>query len=163
MHLARRDAALPTRIPLDPRPTDLVMTRTSAQNHVRIVSLLTLIGGILGLIPSLLMLLVALGVTTVGGFGGDPMAAMFAGGILSIIAILLVMVGLPAVIAGFGLLARKPWARGLTLVIAIINLFGFPIGTALGAYQLWVLGINEETVDAYRHPEAAGGMRDFAA
>ena len=136
------------------------MTPASAQNHVRIVSLLTLIGGIIGLLPGLVTLLIAAGFISFGTFGSNPGEMWLAGSIMGIVSIFLFMIGLPAVIAGFGLLARKPWARVLTLVIAVFNLFGFPIGTMLGAYQLWVLAMNEDTVAAYRHPEAAG-VRDY--
>jgi predicted nucleic acid-binding Zn ribbon protein len=42
-------------------------------------------------------------------------------------------------IAGWGLLQRDPWARVLLLVLAFISLIHPPLGTALGAYTLWVL------------------------
>jgi hypothetical protein len=129
------------------------MTSSSAHNHVRVVSLLTLVGGILGLIPSALALLAAIGIGLGGAFSGEPWGFLLAGGIIGFIALFLLVTGLPAVIAGFGLLARKPWARVLTIVIAVLNLFGFPIFTMLGAYQLWVLAMNEETIAAYQHPE----------
>ena len=45
----------------------------------------------------------------------------------------------PGIIAGWGLLARKPWGRVLGIVVAIIDLFNIPIGTAFGIYGLWVL------------------------
>lgn len=138
------------------------MTSASAQNHVRIVSLLTLVAGILGMIPTVVMLLVALGLSIGGPFSGNPLAMIGAGGVVAIVAICMLMLGLPALIAGFGLLARKPWARPLTLVIAIFNLFAFPIGTALAIYQFWVLAVNEETVAAYRGGHAAAGIRDYA-
>jgi hypothetical protein len=42
-------------------------------------------------------------------------------------------------IAGWGLLERQPWARTLTIVLAVIALFHPVLGTALGIYTLWVL------------------------
>jgi len=48
------------------------------------------------------------------------------------------------IIAGFGLLKYKSWARILAIILGIINLFGFPIGTALGIYTLWAM-FNQET------------------
>jgi hypothetical protein len=137
------------------------MTSASAQNHIRVVSLLTLMGGVLGMLPGLLLLFVAGGLLSFGGFSSSPAETMFAGGIVGIVALFLFMIGLPAVIAGFGLLARKPWARTLTLIIAVFNLFGFPIGTMLGAYQLWVLAMNDETVAAFRNPPVPA-TRDYA-
>lgn len=137
------------------------MTSASAQNHIRIASLLTLAGGVLGLIPSLVMLLVAGGLMSFGPFGENPGELLLAGGIVGFVALCFLVIGLPAVIAGFGLLARKSWARPLTLVIAVFNLFAFPLGTMLGIYQFWVLAMNEETVAAYKHG-ADVPARDYA-
>ena len=44
-----------------------------------------------------------------------------------------------ALLAGFGLLNRRPWGRVLAIVAAILALLKFPFGTALGIYTLWVL------------------------
>jgi hypothetical protein len=55
-----------------------------------------------------------------------------------IILISLVGCGLQ-IICGWGLLARKAWARILTIVVSVISLIGFPIGTALGIYGLWAM------------------------
>ena len=43
-----------------------------------------------------------------------------------------------ALILGFALLERQPWARTLSLFLAILALLNVPIGTALGIYTLWV-------------------------
>ena len=53
----------------------------------------------------------------------------------------------PGILAGFGLLARRPWGRILGIVVAILNLFNIPIGTAFGIYALWVL--TEAEAEAY--------------
>lgn len=137
------------------------MTSASAQNHVRVVSLLTLVSGILALIPGLIMLLVAGGLVTFGPFNENAGELFLAGGIVGFMALFIVLLGLPAVIAGFGLLARKPWARSVTLVLGALNLLAFPLGTVLGIYQLWVLAMNDETVAAYRHG-AEARERDYA-
>jgi uncharacterized membrane protein (DUF2068 family) len=42
-------------------------------------------------------------------------------------------------IAGWGLIARRPWARMLAIVLGCICLIHIPFGTALGIYTLWVL------------------------
>jgi hypothetical protein len=42
-------------------------------------------------------------------------------------------------IAGGGLMAHRPWARMLAIVLGCISLIHFPLGTALGIYTLWVL------------------------
>ena len=47
------------------------------------------------------------------------------------------------ILAGYGLLNYKSWARILTIILAILNLILFPIGTILGIYSLWVM-FNDE-------------------
>lgn len=49
------------------------------------------------------------------------------------------MIGIPSLIAGIGLLKQKSWARTLAIIVAIVALAGFPLGTAAGIYTLWVL------------------------
>ena len=46
---------------------------------------------------------------------------------------------LPAVIIGYGLYRMRPWSRLAGIVLSIISLLSFPIGTILGIYGLWVL------------------------
>ena len=48
------------------------------------------------------------------------------------------------VLAGYGSLKYKSWARILVIILAILNLIVFPIGTAIGIYTLWVM-FNDET------------------
>ncbi len=62
-----------------------------------------------------------------------------------LISALLLVVSLPGFIAGYGLIKFKPWSRMLAMIIAVFNLFSFPVGTALGVYALWVL-LNPETI-----------------
>ena len=60
----------------------------------------------------------------------------------------------PGVIAGYGLLKRKSWARVLAIVIGILNLVNFPIGTAIGVYTIFVL-MQEEATDFFAAYKAA--------
>jgi len=48
-------------------------------------------------------------------------------------------VGTLSLIAGWGLLARKDWARITALVLGVVMLPVFPIGTILGAVSIWCL------------------------
>lgn len=54
---------------------------------------------------------------------------------------------IPGIIAGWGLLTRKPWSRVIGIVVAILHLFNIPIGTGFGIYSLWVL--SEPAAEAY--------------
>ena len=51
--------------------------------------------------------------------------------------------------SGAGRLAKKPWARWLALVVGGLGLVNFPIGTAVGAYSLWLL-LPESAADYFK-------------
>jgi len=53
-------------------------------------------------------------------------------------AILLVRVSLAAC-AGFGLLERAQWGRGVAIAAAIVNMYKFPFGMAMGIWTLVML------------------------
>jgi len=53
-------------------------------------------------------------------------------------AIVIIFLALPALVAGIGLLAKRKWAMILALIIGCLNIFSFPLGTALGIYTIWV-------------------------
>jgi hypothetical protein len=55
-----------------------------------------------------------------------------------------VVLAVPGLVTGFGLLAMKPWARILGIVVSALNLIHIPFGTIFGVYGLWVL-LNKET------------------
>ena len=51
----------------------------------------------------------------------------------------MLILSLPGVVAGIGLLQYRPWARILTIVLSALNLMNIPLGTILGIYGLWVM------------------------
>ena len=55
------------------------------------------------------------------------------------------IISIPGIIGGIGLLKRREWARILVLIISALQLINIPIGTAIGAYSIWVL-VQTETV-----------------
>ena len=59
--------------------------------------------------------------------------------ILSTMGMLALALAVIGFIAGFGLMERRPWARTLAIVVAIIALLNPVLGTILGIYTLWVL------------------------
>ena len=65
------------------------------------------------------------------------------------VAILIVLAILVAnVVAGWGLLALKDWARWLVIVMAVLSLANVPLGTVTGALQLWYL-LTPEAKEAF--------------
>ena len=69
-----------------------------------------------------------------------PFTPMWMGGLWPVIAVATVFAAALALIAGYGLLNRRPWGRIVAIIVAILALINFPFGTALGIYTLWVLG-----------------------
>ena len=128
-----------------------MLTSAAAHQHIRIAALVTLVSGILALVPVILLVLVSAGIMAAGAVdtGDGAFPGFFVGGILGLVALGFAITAIPSIAAGFGLMARRPWARVLTIVLGVINLFFFPIGTLIGAYQLWVLAVNQDTRAAY--------------
>lgn len=77
--------------------------------------------------------------TTIGVVTGDEQATVILGMVGTFVGALLVLLGLPGIIAGIGLLVHKAWARYLAIVLAVLNLLNAPVGTVIGIYALWVL------------------------
>lgn len=113
----------------------LMPTQSRIAGHVRLLGILWLAISAVRLIP---------GVVLLAFFSGDfgfmpPHVSDFVRGLLQIIGVLVLVEGALGLVAGWGLLERRPWARMLTLILGCINLIKLPFGTALGIYTLWVL------------------------
>jgi hypothetical protein len=52
---------------------------------------------------------------------------------------------IPSLVAAYGLLQRRSWARVWVLVAGILNLPSFPFGTGVGIYAIWFF-VQEENV-----------------
>jgi len=50
--------------------------------------------------------------------------------------ILLLIVGLLPLLAGYAFRKRRPWAKPLGLTLAAVSLINIPVGTALGIYSI---------------------------
>ena len=62
-----------------------------------------------------------------------------------VIGAFLIIISVPGIIGGIGLLHRREWARILVLIISALQLINIPIGTLIGGYSIWVL-VQPETV-----------------
>ena len=111
------------------------------ETHVKVAGWLWVVVGALSLLGALCA------VASIGGGGlisGDQDAIIATSITATFVGGFLVLSGAVNLIAGIGLLKFKSWARILALILAILNLLAFPIGTALGVYTLWVL-LSKET------------------
>lgn len=115
--------------------------------HVKVLGVLNIVLSALGILIGVLLLLVFGGIAGLIGLtdhgDGRLIALPIVGGIGALIFILVMIVSIPGIVAGIGLLKLRPWARILGIVISALNILNFPFGTALGVYGLWVLLANE--------------------
>ncbi|MGA2134054.1 MAG: hypothetical protein ABSH50_17310 [Bryobacteraceae bacterium] len=113
------------------------------ESHVKTLGILHIVFGGLGIFLAVGLLALFGGIAGLVGAdhfsdGGAPPSVLL-GGIGALIFFVLLVLSLPAVIAGIGLLQFAPWARILTIVLSVLDLIHVPFGTALGVYGLWVL------------------------
>lgn len=107
------------------------LARGSAEGHLRLAGILWIAISALRLLPAVFLLAMVGNMRThippmvLGWF---PLIGLF----------FLAAAGL-GFAAGWGLLERRPWARTLAIVLAVLALLDLPFGTALGIYTLWVL------------------------
>ncbi len=112
------------------------MNQQQLEQHVPILGWIHIVSNIIFLLIGffVFLLLAAIGVAA-----GDPEAAPILLVVGTFVAGIFVVLGLPGIVAGWGLLRRKAWSRILALVVGILGLINFPFGTAIGIYTLWVL------------------------
>ena len=116
------------------------------EKHITLVAALNIGFGFLGIFIAFIVFTVVVG----GGIlSGDPEAMTITSIVGTAVGGFFFLTSVPEIIGGFGLLKRKPWARILILIIAVVDLIYIPIGTAIGIYELWVL-LNEEAVKYFQ-------------
>ena len=111
------------------------------QKHVTIVAVLRIVYSSLFLLAAFILFFLMAGI---GVLSGEGEAFMILGAIGTGLAAFFIILSLPGLIGGIGLLSFRPWARILVLVLAFLDLLNIPFGTALGVYSIWVL-LNAET------------------
>jgi hypothetical protein len=118
------------------------------EQHIKVLSVLFVILGILGIVVAVAFMLLGAGTAATILAQDDSneakVGAAWAGGCITFIAALFGIMAIPSIIAGWGLSQRKAWARILTIILAILSLPQFPVGTAIGVYALVIL-FNDES------------------
>ena len=115
--------------------------------HIKILGWIHVIFGVLGIAAGLVVFTILGGIAGLVGISGDsdgrvaaPILVLIGGFVLMI----LIVLSVPGLIGGVGLLYFKPWARILMIVLSALHILNIPIGTILGVYGLWAL-VNPET------------------
>jgi predicted nucleic acid-binding Zn ribbon protein len=73
----------------------------------------------------------------------------FAGWLSAVVGLTTIALAAGVAAAGAGLLQYKSWARVVSIIMAILLLFKFPVGTAIAVYAFWVL-FSQEGQEYYR-------------
>lgn len=113
------------------------------EGQIDLVGWLWIIAGLINLFILFVAFLIFIGVSFIPELGET---ARF---ILRILAwgswVLAALFSLPQIVAGVGILKRQEWARLLGIVLSVLALLRFPLGTALGLFSLYVLTNRETT------------------
>jgi hypothetical protein len=120
------------------------------QLHVPVLGWLLIVGHAMFLLIGVFVFLL---LTGIGVASGEREAMTILTIVGAAVGLLLIVLGIPGLAAGAGLLARKSWARILAVVVAILGLANFPIGTLIGLYALWVL--MQDAATEYFAPQAS--------
>jgi len=115
------------------------------EQHITVVGAPHIGLGVLMLLASAVVFAAVVG----GGLiSGDPEAIRITAIVGTTISGFLALTSVPGIVGGIGLLKRLSWARILVLILAVLDLFMVPIGTALGIYSIWVL-MQDETAEMF--------------
>ena len=120
------------------------------KGHLTVVAALSIGFGALGVFIALIVFVAVVGA---GVLSGDPEAMSITAIVGTSVAGFLILISVPDIIAGIGLLKRKSWARILALILACLDLILIPIGTIIGAYCIWVL-VHDDTVKLFESAES---------
>lgn len=129
-------------------PPPMLVYLPRVQRHLQTLGILWCVLGVYRVVTGLIGIIFLRAFTT-HNFGDDAwmfggrfhghFPPMWFGGLWPLIAVATVFTAALALVAGYGLLNRRPWGRTMAIIAAILALLKFPIGTALGIYTLWVL------------------------
>ena len=104
--------------------------------HLTLVAILHIVYHSLALLVGLVIFAL---LSTIGCLTGDPQAMQILAIVGRFLAVFFIVLSVPGIIGGIGLLQRKEWGRIMTIVVGALSLMDVPMGTALGVYTFWAL------------------------
>ena len=114
------------------------------ERHVRLLGILSSLGGKLAMLVGLSMLLLSAGaLAELWGGASVEFAAGATAAVFAVIGIFALLWGGAHVWAAVLFDRRQPFGRVLTLALALVNLVALPFGTAFGIYACWTLLRND--------------------
>jgi hypothetical protein len=122
------------------------MEDSKMKKHVTVVAAIQIGFAVLGLIGALAIFFA---LNFARGFTeGDDTGQMILGFLAVSLPLLIGFLSTLGLVGGIGLLAYKPWARYLVIVVSALGCLNIPIGTLRGVYTLWVL-LQDETIKLF--------------
>lgn len=115
--------------------------------HVKVIAVLCIVVGALGVLGALFSSFIFSALAAIVGSTHDPDAPMgmaVLGVTGATLAIVVLVLSIPYILYGWGLLKLRPWSRIVGIVLAAISLIYIPFGTIFGIYALIIL-FNKET------------------
>ena len=126
------------------------LTQQDLTLHIKVLGWLHILGHTIFLVVGLFIFTL---LTGIGAASGEAEAVAILGVIGTAIGFLLAALAIPGLVSGYGLLQHKPWGRVLALVVGVLNLVNFPVGTVIGIYTFWVL-LQKSATDYFEQPPA---------
>lgn len=109
--------------------------RGRVERHLRVLAVLWIVWAVVRLFPGIGLLFYGRFILPVLPFEFRDFLLPFA----AIAGVYFLAYAAACFIVGWGLLQRRPWARVVAIVVAILSLIHPILGTALGIYTLWVI------------------------
>ncbi len=106
------------------------------QQHYAILGWLLIVEHAILLIVAAFVFVLLMGI---GAISGDREAMAVLSIVATSVAALLVLLSVPGIVAGVGVLKNQPWGRVLAMAVGILGLVNVPVGTLVGVYALGVL------------------------
>jgi hypothetical protein len=126
------------------------MEDSKMKKHVTMVGAIEIGIGVLGLIGAVGTFFALRFAMGMAGIEGDNTGVTVIKFLSVSLPILIVFLATLSLVGGIGLLAYKPWARYLIMVVAALGCLFIPIGTLIGVYAIWVL-LQDETLKLFEN------------
>ena len=127
------------------------------REHIDIAGLVLIIWGAINILMGLLaggFMALASVFAFLGGTEELMMMGIIYGVATVVVAVMVLAVGGAFAFVGYSLRQRRPWSRMGAMVLGVLSLLNFPLGTILGIYVLYVM-FDQDVVEAFEEAAAA--------
>jgi hypothetical protein len=110
--------------------------------HVKVIAVLFGAFGLLALVGAFFSSIILGVLASIVGASADegaPVGAAVLGFTGLALSIILFVIAVPGLLAAYGLWNFRSWARVLAIVLAVVSLINWPLGTIFGIYVMAIL------------------------